>query len=112
MAKRTTVLLEDDLDGGKADESVFFSLDGTVYEIDLSAKNAEKLRRAFSIYVTAGRRLGRTPGHGQTGRIPAQRRGLAGDTAAIRQWAQDNGYPVRSRGRIAAEIREAYSAST
>ena len=40
MAKRTVVVLEDDLDGGPADETVTFALDGVSYEIDLSSSNA------------------------------------------------------------------------
>jgi hypothetical protein len=45
MAQRVTVELEDDLDGGPADETLRFGLDGTDYEIDLSKKNASKFRR-------------------------------------------------------------------
>jgi hypothetical protein len=40
MATKITVVLEDDLDGGPADETVRFGLGGTEYEIDLSARNA------------------------------------------------------------------------
>ena len=43
MATKTTVLLEDDLSGGAADETVSFALDGRAFEIDLAAKNADKL---------------------------------------------------------------------
>jgi Lsr2 len=40
VAQKVTVELEDDLTGGPADETVRFAVDGTGYEIDLSAKNA------------------------------------------------------------------------
>jgi hypothetical protein len=40
MAQKITVTLEDDLDGGPADQTVRFGLDGAEYEIDLSISNA------------------------------------------------------------------------
>jgi hypothetical protein len=58
MVKKVTVSLLDDLDGKAADETVQFALDGVRYEIDLSEKNAKKLRSAFQPWVTAGRRTG------------------------------------------------------
>ena len=49
MAKKVTVTLVDDFDGdGAADETVEFGLDGVTYEIDLSSKNAKKLRDDLS----------------------------------------------------------------
>ena len=45
MAQRVSVELEDDLDGGPADETLRFGLGGSEYEIDLSKKNASKFRR-------------------------------------------------------------------
>ena len=58
MAQQVQVLLVDDIDGGKAAETVSFSLDGVSYEIDLSAKNAAKLRDALSTWVGHARRSG------------------------------------------------------
>ena len=105
MAQRVQVVLEDDLDGGKADETVTFGLDGTSYEIDLSKKNAAKLRDALSQYVGAGRRVsGRRSGGRSRGRARS-----GSDSADIRAWAKDNGYEVSERGRISAEIRAAYN---
>ena len=57
MATKTTVKLVDDLDGFEASESVAFSLDGASYEIDLSEKNAKKLRDALAAYVAHARRV-------------------------------------------------------
>ena len=45
MAQKITVVLEDDLDGGPADETVRFALDGAAYEIELSKKHAKAFRR-------------------------------------------------------------------
>jgi Lsr2 len=107
MAQRVQVVLEDDLDGGKADETVTFGLDGTTYEIDLSKKNAAKLRDALGAYVGAGRRVaGRRGGGRGRGRGRS-----ASDSADIRAWARANGYEVSERGRISAEVREAYNAA-
>ena len=107
MAQRVQVVLEDDLDGGKAEETVSFALDGTSYEIDLSKKNAAKLRDSLAQYVGAGRRVsGRRSGGGRA----RSGRGRSGsDSADIRAWAKDNGYEVSERGRISAEIRAAYN---
>lgn len=55
MAKRTVVTLTDDLDGGPAEETITFGLDGEVYEIDLSEPHAEQLRRIYDPYADAGR---------------------------------------------------------
>src|SRR6516225_4564806 len=66
MAKKVTVTLVDDFDGeAAADETVEFGLDGVTYEIDLSSKNAKKLRDDLTVWVDKGRRVGgRVPGVG------------------------------------------------
>ena len=56
MAQSVKIILEDDIEGGPADETVQFGLDGRQYEIDLSTANAEKLREALRPYAAAGRR--------------------------------------------------------
>ena len=103
MAQKVKIILVDDLDGGSADETVRFGLDGVGYEIDLSAGNAAELRSALERFTsharkTSGGRPTRTKASG----------GRSQDSAQIRQWARDNGYAVNSRGRIQAEIQEAY----
>jgi hypothetical protein len=107
MASRVSVLLEDDLDGGTADETVTFGLDRQLFEIDLSAKNAIKLRKAIAAYITAGRRVRRTS-VARPSDFPAQRNGQGENVAAIRASARENGYEVSSRGRISAITRAAY----
>jgi len=104
MAQQVQVLLVDDIDGGKAVETVSFSLDGVSYEIDLSAKNAAKLRDAFSTWVGNARRSG---GRRATGRGRAAR-GSSGDLSAMREWGRKNGFQVSDRGRISAELQAAY----
>ncbi|MET9019777.1 histone-like nucleoid-structuring protein Lsr2 [Actinopolymorpha singaporensis] len=107
MATKTNVVLIDDLDGSEAEESVKFGLDGVSYEIDLSAKNATKLRNAFATYVGSARRVGGRAARGRAGR-PAGGSARKPETAEIRAWARDQGYDVSDRGRIPAEIIEAY----
>lgn len=111
MAQKVQVILEDDLEGGKADETVTFGLDGAAYEIDLSEKNAAKLRDALAPYVGSARRVS---GRGGGGRGRGGRgRGTppSSDTAAIRSWAKEQGLKVSERGRIPADIVEKYRAA-
>lgn len=109
MAQKVTVSLIDDLDGDKADETVEFGLDGKNYEIDLSSGNAGKLRDALADYVSAARRPGgrRRSGGGATtaARRPAVDRE---QNQAIRDWARKRGMKVSDRGRIPADVLEAY----
>jgi hypothetical protein len=62
MAQNVIVLLTDDIDGGEADETISFALNGKSYEIDLSNQNANKLREAFAPFVEKARKTG----HGGT----------------------------------------------
>ena len=107
MAQKVQVILVDDLDGGEAEESVSFSLDGVNYEIDLSAANAEALRDAIAPWVGHARKLsGRS---GRPGRAPARGRSAAkADLGDVRSWARENGYQVSDRGRVSAEVMTAY----
>jgi Lsr2 len=107
MASVTRVRLVDDLDGGEADESVSFTLDGKSFEIDLSAKRAAELRDILAPYVGAARRAG-------GGTMVRRQRGAAAssarreDTSAIREWAAAHGHQVSARGRISAAVIQAY----
>jgi len=108
MAQKVQVVLVDDLDGGTADETVTFSLDGVSYEIDLTHDNAAHLRDALAPYVGHGRRIGgsrRSSGRGsarsQGGTNPAQ----------VREWAKSQGIAVNERGRISAELQATYEAA-
>jgi hypothetical protein len=112
MAQKVEVRLIDDLDGKEANETVAFGLDGSSYEIDLSSKNANKLRDALAAYIGAARKAGRIPakaGRGRSGRgsATADRE----QNQAIREWAKKQGLNVSERGRIPAEIVEKYHAS-
>lgn len=112
MVKQIIHKLVDDLDGGDAEETVKFALDGIQYEIDLSKKNAAKLRDAFAQYVTAGSKVGRG-GVVVGGRAARGRGGAAADreqNKAIRAWAKREGKDISDRGRIPQEIVDEYHA--
>ncbi|WP_461188776.1 histone-like nucleoid-structuring protein Lsr2 [Arthrobacter sp. Z4-13] len=106
MAQKVNIILVDDLDGGSADENVKFGLDGVNYEIDLSAANAAELRSSLERFIGAARKA--SGSSGRAARTKAPGGGRSHDSAQIRQWARENGYTVNSRGRIQAEIQEAY----
>ncbi len=108
MAQRVNVILVDDLDGDDAAETVTFGLDGVDYEIDLNEKNAEALRGALARYVEAGRRVG---GRRRRGQRAASGGDSGPSPADIRKWARENGWDVPERGRVSAEVREAYAAA-
>ena len=106
MAKRHLIQLIDDLDGSTIDgngKTVKFGLDGRSYEIDLSDKNADLLREVLAPYLKAARSLPANPGR------RADARSNPSDHAAIRGWANANGYDVGDRARIPAAVREAYA---
>jgi len=116
VAQRTTVVLTDDVDGGEASETVQFGLEGVQYEIDLSEENAEKLRRAVSLYVEHGRRIGgrrSTAGSGSSGGSGGGApEGDGVDNAAVRAWAREQGIEVSDRGRIKAEVIQQFQDAT
>jgi hypothetical protein len=107
MATRIEVALEDDLDGGPADETLRFAIGGTEYEIDLSKKNAKIFRKGLAPFARHARKAG--PG---LRRRPARTSAARDRSADIRAWAKANGIPVSDRGRIPASIAEQYKAAT
>ena len=107
MAQQINVLLVDDIDGGGADETIQFGLDGTRYEIDLSSDHARELRGQLERYVKAARKV-----TGSAGR-PARVRSTAANDAKskeIRNWARERDLDVNDRGRIPADIVAQYEA--
>ncbi len=117
--------LVDDIDGSVIDdesgEAIEFSVSGVEYVIDLKAKNAIEFHRKLDYYIEHATRVGGrkrkaaatspkattptpTPETAPTKRDPEQ-------TRAIRQWAADEGYEISDRGRIPAEIVDAFEAA-
>jgi hypothetical protein len=108
VASRTIVEVTDDLDGSKADETIQFTIDGTSFEIDLSTAHAKDLRNVLEPYMRAGRKTGsRRDGRRRAGSVMREHDQIA----AIRDWAKTHGLKVSDRGRISAEVQEAYNAA-
>ena len=107
MAQKVQVILVDDVDGGEAEESVAFGLDGVNYEIDLSTSNAEALREALAPWVGHARRVGgRASGRSRS--AGKSSRSSKTDLGEVRSWARKNGFQVSDRGRVSAEVLAAY----
>jgi hypothetical protein len=102
MAQKVHIVLEDDLDQSEATQTVSFALDGTSYEIDLNDANAAALRDALATYIGHGRKVAGT-------RRGRRSQSVDGHSAKeIRDWARSNGRKVPDRGRIPADVREAF----
>jgi hypothetical protein len=109
MAQRVQTLFIDDLDGSEAQGTVQFGLDGTDYEIDLSAAHAEALRKALARYVEAARKV---PVARRQGRARRQSSSNGVNNAQVREWARSQGVEVKERGRIPAELVVKFRAAT
>jgi hypothetical protein len=107
MVQKVTVVLEDDLTGGPAEQTVRFAFEGTDYEIDLSAKNATAFGKQLAPYIEHARKAGRAQSR-RPGRTTAGRQ-RSGD---IRAWAKQHGLTVSERGRIPASVMEQYHAAS
>lgn len=104
MARKTQILLIDDLDGSNATQTVTFGLDGVTYEIDLSDEHAEALRSSLAEWVERARRVAGRRSSSRSSSTSSSR----GTTARIRAWAQSQGMEISARGRIPSSIMEAY----
>jgi hypothetical protein len=111
MAQKVHVEMVDDLDGSEATQTVPFSLDGILYEIDLSDENATHLRDELAKYVASATRTGGRKLRLATGQSAAPVAATREKNQEIRGWAQANGYAISDRGRLSAEVVEAYEAA-
>ncbi|WP_210439697.1 histone-like nucleoid-structuring protein Lsr2 [Nocardioides xinjiangensis] len=117
MAQKVNIVLVDDLDGSEATETVTFGLDGTTYEIDLNDANAAALREVLSGYVgharkvAGGGRRGRRSSGGSSSSSGGSNGSGSAHTREVREWAKSQGMEVSERGRISAEVQQAYDAA-
>jgi len=115
MAQQVNVVLVDDVDGSPAQETVTFGLDGVTYEIDLNEDNAGRLRDGLVQWSQNGRRVSgtRLRGTRPAATQPKQRKQTvaAASSSTVREWARANGHTVSDRGRVKADIVEAYNAA-
>ena len=109
MAQKVNIVLVDDIDGSDATQTVSFGLDGTSYEIDLNDAHAGELREALAGYVGHARKVtgGRRRGTGTRSAATSSTH----SAAEVREWARSNGYDVPARGRIPADVRQAFDAA-
>ncbi|MFD9631059.1 histone-like nucleoid-structuring protein Lsr2 [Streptomyces violascens] len=105
MAQKIITVYTDDLTGEETTEAATHSLilDGVAYEMDLAPDSYDRLLEAVTPFTQVGRRVKRVGNHKGAHRPSGNK-----DAAAIRAWAKENGYEVNDRGRVSAEIREAY----
>jgi Lsr2 len=92
MAKTVVVKLTDDIDGGDADETVHFALDGKSYEIDVNSSNAAQIRAAFKPYIDKGRAGGSGRNRGGRSAAPSGEKTLFSQLSTeekgrFRKWA-------------------------
>lgn len=109
MAQKVVVELIDDLDGEPIEvggETISFAVNGVEYSIDLNDKNATEFHRKMDYYIKYAARVG-----GRKSSRPAKRTSNGANAQKIREWANANGYTVSARGRVAADITEAYAAA-
>jgi hypothetical protein len=107
MAQKVNIVLVDDLDGSDATQTVSFGLDGTSYEIDLSDEHAAALREALAGYVGHARKVTGSRG-GRRTRSTGTSSSSGPSAGELREWGRANGFEVSDRGRVSAEVREAY----
>lgn len=97
MAKKVTVTLLDDTNGKPAEETVEFSIDGVLFEIDLTGKNAKKIRADYEAWIPHARPIAGRRISGNT-KTRQQKRNMD-----IRTWLRRKGIEVSDRGRIPGE---------
>ncbi len=114
MAQKYIVQLVDDLTNEPIEdgegETVTFSLDGVSYAIDLSTEHADEFRGKLGDYVSAARKADAASSTKSRGASRSSS-GPKSDLKDVRSWAESNGYTVSSRGRIPANVQEAYAAA-
>jgi hypothetical protein len=109
MAQKIQTLFIDDIDGGEAEGTVRFALDGTAYEIDLNSKHSDDLRSALGTYIEHARKVGGTARRSGTS---TGRKASTVDTVAVRAWAREQGIDIKERGRVPADIVTKYREAT
>jgi hypothetical protein len=108
VARTYVQVIKDDLTGeiieDGAAETVEFSVNGKSYTIDLSRQSAADFHQGLEKYIAVATKVGAPVKARRPGSVRAEKEQLA----AIRSWAQQNGYKIAARGRISAEILDAY----
>jgi Lsr2 len=112
MAQNVTVVLIDDIDQSEAAETVRFGVDGTAYEIDLSAEHASELRSMVGRYIKVARRKQSAPSRARQQPLSRPRTQMDREQSRrIRSWAMERGLLSSPRGRIPQHVADEYEAT-
>src|SRR5260221_6237195 len=112
MAQAVIVMLIDDLDGkSEATETVRFGVDGPAYEIDLSARHADQLRKLIGRYIAVARRVRPAPPRARQHQPGTRTQMDREQSMPIRSWAMERGLLPSPRGRIPQHVADEYDAT-
>jgi hypothetical protein len=110
MAKKTIEIITSDLSGEELEagqgQTILFSVGDSAYSVDLTDDEAKEFHETLGKYTSVASR--------RSGRPSAQSRKASGsgrtseELSHIRAWAKSNGHDVSERGRIKAEVIEAF----
>ncbi|RZL74508.1 MAG: Lsr2 family protein [Rhodococcus sp. (in: high G+C Gram-positive bacteria)] len=81
---------------------------GVEYVIDLKDEHAKELRETFEYYIAHSTRVGGRKHRTDRPVNPTAPKRASGETMKIRAWAIEQGHQLSSRGRIPAEIEQAF----
>ncbi len=115
MAQKVQVVLTCDLDDAEvpAVDTVTFGFEGSSYSFELCEHHLEEFTKTMQGFV-ASARLAEGPRRrrsGTAGPGRSARRSTTDGPSDIRVWAREHGYTVNERGRIPADVRDAYEAA-
>lgn len=115
MAEKFIRQIFDDLDGRPIDEGfgerIAFSYQGSDYVIDLRPTNVEKFDAALQPYVKVASRVRSARGSKAVTTEKSSGSGRSKEQLqAIRDWAKRNGYDIAPRGRVKANVIDAFDA--
>lgn len=108
MAQRVQIILEDDIDGTDAAETVQFALDGATYEVDLNEQHATQLRESFTTWIGAARKIRGGASKPSSGVGSSRPKADSELLNKIREWGRANAHQVSDRGRLSQQVQDAY----
>jgi hypothetical protein len=111
MAQKIITEFIDDIDGSPAERTFAFAVDGTNYEIDLSAENIAEFKSAIGGFIESARKVrGSRSSNGRRTHISGADGGRQSreQTRAVREWARQHGHNISNRGRIPSSIQQAF----
>ncbi|NLU68956.1 Lsr2 family protein [Streptomyces sp. HNM0574] len=108
MAQKVQIIYTDDLTGEESEDiqTHEFSLNGVYYQMDLTPGNYDQLNEALNPFIAKAQRVKKSR---KAVAGASRKQSSSTETAKIREWAKAQGYEVNERGRIPANIQEAYA---